>query len=481
MAKVSKNLRRLRKAQGKTQEQLAEALHVTRQAISNWENDKTQPDIDALMRLAEIFEVEIEELIYGEKRNVGTEAEPERTNAKLRIVLGVVGSVFVGIGLVLIFLTFWRDFPLPVQAVFSVIPMLGGQAFAVYVFLRRRSDVLWRECAAVLWCIGMISTVALINSVFDIHCGFQNCLLIDILICLPVFYLLNAVSPIIFYFYMVTHWSVLSGNLWASALLLLFGLAFPLVFRQNREDVRYKYTVWAAALGGICFTATQYTLFLADNSVYSYIFFIVPFLTLYMAGAKDNDYTLPHKPLGVLGCAGVLTALSLFVWMNSPSVSEWNVQLLSFSNGRAFYISCIASILLLCIGFGAGFRSFSENLAKGLLCGFGAGALLFYTLAKLLSLHGLLWGCCICATLFGAALIYTGMVNLKLMPVNLGLVMVFAQILFILNSCDISTLVLGILFLLFGAALIAVNYEMHVRKREDTLIAAAKREKEEES
>ena len=38
-AKVSKNLRRLRKAQNKTQEQLAAELHVTRQAISNWEND----------------------------------------------------------------------------------------------------------------------------------------------------------------------------------------------------------------------------------------------------------------------------------------------------------------------------------------------------------------------------------------------------------------------------------------------------------
>ena len=58
--KVSKNLRRLRKAQNKTQEQLAAELHVTRQAISNWENDKTQPDLESLLLLAKIFHVEIE-------------------------------------------------------------------------------------------------------------------------------------------------------------------------------------------------------------------------------------------------------------------------------------------------------------------------------------------------------------------------------------------------------------------------------------
>lgn len=39
MAKVAKNLRRLRTDCGMTQAQLAEKMHVTRQAISNWENE----------------------------------------------------------------------------------------------------------------------------------------------------------------------------------------------------------------------------------------------------------------------------------------------------------------------------------------------------------------------------------------------------------------------------------------------------------
>ena len=65
---VGRNIRRFREAKGLTQEQLAERLCVTRQAVSNWENEKTQPDIDTLHKIAQVLEVSVEELIYGEKR-----------------------------------------------------------------------------------------------------------------------------------------------------------------------------------------------------------------------------------------------------------------------------------------------------------------------------------------------------------------------------------------------------------------------------
>lgn len=52
MNAVAKNLKRLRKQTGLTQEELAEKLHVTRQAVSSWETAKTQPDIETLTALA---------------------------------------------------------------------------------------------------------------------------------------------------------------------------------------------------------------------------------------------------------------------------------------------------------------------------------------------------------------------------------------------------------------------------------------------
>ena len=53
MSDIGKNIKKLRMQKDITQEQLAERLHVTRQAVSNWENGKTQPDVETLSMLAE--------------------------------------------------------------------------------------------------------------------------------------------------------------------------------------------------------------------------------------------------------------------------------------------------------------------------------------------------------------------------------------------------------------------------------------------
>ena len=67
MNDVAKNIRKIRDASGMTQEELAEKMFVTRQTISNWENGKSQPDVETLSKLSELFSVEVTELIYGKK------------------------------------------------------------------------------------------------------------------------------------------------------------------------------------------------------------------------------------------------------------------------------------------------------------------------------------------------------------------------------------------------------------------------------
>lgn len=67
MNKVKTMIKLFRTEKGMNQEQLAEWLHVTRQAVSNWETGKTQPDIETLTQLAECFGVSVEQLIYGKE------------------------------------------------------------------------------------------------------------------------------------------------------------------------------------------------------------------------------------------------------------------------------------------------------------------------------------------------------------------------------------------------------------------------------
>jgi len=63
----SEKLQELRKKRGLTQEELAEALFVSRTAISKWESGRGYPSIDSLKEISKFFSVTIDELLSGEK------------------------------------------------------------------------------------------------------------------------------------------------------------------------------------------------------------------------------------------------------------------------------------------------------------------------------------------------------------------------------------------------------------------------------
>ena len=58
-----KNARTIKKL---TQEQVAEDLNVSRQTISNWENGKSLPDIVSIIRMSELYDLSLNELLKGD-------------------------------------------------------------------------------------------------------------------------------------------------------------------------------------------------------------------------------------------------------------------------------------------------------------------------------------------------------------------------------------------------------------------------------
>ena len=86
MANIGKTICQLRRKQNITQDQLAEALQVTRQTVSNYETGKSQPDIDMIVRLAEVFQCDPNTLIYG----VPVEPDRKREYIRMAIVAAMV-------------------------------------------------------------------------------------------------------------------------------------------------------------------------------------------------------------------------------------------------------------------------------------------------------------------------------------------------------------------------------------------------------
>ena len=64
---IGKRIALLRKEKGLTQEELAEHMAVSPQAVSKWENDQTCPDISALPRLAKLLGITVDELLNGKE------------------------------------------------------------------------------------------------------------------------------------------------------------------------------------------------------------------------------------------------------------------------------------------------------------------------------------------------------------------------------------------------------------------------------
>ncbi len=85
MSDVGKNIRKLRLERKLTQDELAEALFVSRQTISNYETGKSHPDVETLLQIAEQLDTDANALLYGPP----VAPDQKRARQKLFVMLAV--------------------------------------------------------------------------------------------------------------------------------------------------------------------------------------------------------------------------------------------------------------------------------------------------------------------------------------------------------------------------------------------------------
>ncbi len=81
--KVGSFLKELRREKGLTQEQLAEEFHTTNRSVSRWENGRNLPDISLLVELADFYDVDVRELIDGERKSEMMNEEVREVASKM--------------------------------------------------------------------------------------------------------------------------------------------------------------------------------------------------------------------------------------------------------------------------------------------------------------------------------------------------------------------------------------------------------------
>ena len=112
--KIGKFIKELRNEKNISQNELSEEIHVTRQAISNWENGKAIPDSDILLTLSSLFGVSINEILSGERntsesnlRDITLQLIDENNSKKRKIKIILFTSVLLITSLVVFFLGYY--------------------------------------------------------------------------------------------------------------------------------------------------------------------------------------------------------------------------------------------------------------------------------------------------------------------------------------------------------------------------------------
>ncbi len=476
MTKVSKNLKKIRTEKKLTQDALAEKLHVTRQAISNWENDKTKPDIESLEMLAEVLDVDIEELIYGEKKEVINSHDKTKQKNRIKITLAVVGSIFVASGLAILFFGFWQDFSISLQTTFSVIPMLAGQLVAIYTYLKKKDSPSWRESAGVIWTIGTVATIALVDGVHNISWSYTDYLVIDSVLLIPILFIFSSLVPLAFYYYMSVHIATIGNwhNLFFSLLFFSVGILYTYYLSRDKDDSKGKIAQWITMIAAIPQVAVLIiagfrVVILAESMSVLFAGLLSFFLCVYIISIDNTTVTSPYKPISAIGICGSMLAISLGTIFDAPYCTGEDI--ISFVISIVIYV---AVPLIIVIIRREEFEEEYFKIAK-IVIPFLMIVLVFaYAIVEEVCVEPVVsWNAkyfiydiiyyigAALSIVFGGMLVYQGAKDVKILTINLGLLTVFAQLIGIYaNQGDNNIFIFGALLVIFGVAIIFINWKM---------------------
>lgn len=96
---LGKQIKFYRERNGLSQEKLAEKIYVSRQSISNWENEKSYPDIHNILQLSVLFNVSLDELVKGDVDMMKSKNEDTRNKMNFWAAGMIIGMVLMSLSI----------------------------------------------------------------------------------------------------------------------------------------------------------------------------------------------------------------------------------------------------------------------------------------------------------------------------------------------------------------------------------------------
>lgn len=474
MTKISKNIKRLRNARNISQEALAEKLFISRQAVSSWENDRTQPDIEMIGKLAEVFNVSIEELIYGEKRKIELEnEEPKQNNKLLIIIFSILGSLFVAVGIIFFIFFGWESFGTGIKTFLGLLPMLLGQAVAIYTYKKKRNSVAFSESGALVWSVGVTATLFLINGILGIDISLFTLFALSAILILPAVYIFNSVSTLTGFFVLVL--SAISCNIndLLTICFLVAGMFSGVYFTRHSkckvEEIRHNFSIWISTIASII------AIFILIISLESGFFIVSIFSILFatattlFALSKERTFQKPFYLFGTSGLITLLLASSLlygdfgdmdFLFSYTDNYNELLL---------GFFLNLVVYAVVIGLSCYFNKNSFSKNPLKIAILSIGC----FSSFSALIFVDSFTIIAIILTITLSVCYIILGSRLNKFYELNLGLISILILMYRVILEYIDNLLGIGFTFIFTGVILFSVNFVLlrKAKKEKESLVA----------
>lgn len=92
---LSENLQTLRRLSGLSQEAIAEQIGVSRQALAKWENGETVPDVEKCQKLAQLYNVTLDDLVNHSQQDQGLPVPPKGKHLFGTVTVGDKGQIII--------------------------------------------------------------------------------------------------------------------------------------------------------------------------------------------------------------------------------------------------------------------------------------------------------------------------------------------------------------------------------------------------
>nr|WP_321235972.1 DUF2157 domain-containing protein [uncultured Psychroserpens sp.] len=384
-------------------------------------------------------------------------SKQQNTPNKLFTVFGVLGSLLVGLGIILILAHNWDDFARTTKTIFAFLPLVIGQCFVAFSILKRKSNT-WKEASGTFLFFAIGSSIALVSQIYNIPGNLSTYVLTWIVLSLPLVYLLKSNSVAILNIICITYYAFEVGYGFATfnqapwLYLVLIALLIPhylqLLKHKNTSNITSIFN-WLFPLS---FTIVLGA-FVDHLSELGFLMYLLLFSLFYNLGKTPlfENQKLRRNGYLIFGSLGIVIMI-----LTMSFDSFWYLEQF-FLNAQESYVS----IVLFITNLGLLAYLYSKRWIKG----FNVFQHLFilFTILYIFGLNIPVFGTIIVNLIvlaLGITTIKIGADKFHFGILNYGLLIITALVVCRFFDTNMSFVIRGLLFVSVGLGFFFTNYIM---------------------